>query len=192
MSAPYEIQVIRSSRRSMSVEIRSSRLVVVRAPRLIPEAEIRRFLREKDPWIRKHLAEAARREEQTRSVPGLSWAEMTALGEKAVQELPARAAAFARKMGVRYQGITIRNQKTRWGSCSSRGNLNFNVMLMLCPPDVIDYVVVHELSHLKHMDHSPAFWAEVASVLPDYAASRNWLKQNGAALLARMPRGPEE
>ena len=88
--------------------------------------------------------------------------------------------------------ITIRNQKTRWGSCSSRGNLNFNVMLMLCPPDVIDYVVVHELSHLKHMDHSPAFWAEVASVLPDYAASRNWLKQNGATLLARMPRGPEE
>jgi predicted metal-dependent hydrolase len=96
MSAPYEIQVIRSSRRSMSMEIRSSRLVVVRAPRLIPEAEIRRFLREKDPWIQKHLAEAARREEQTRSVPGLSWAEMTALGEKAVQELPARAAAFAR------------------------------------------------------------------------------------------------
>ncbi|MBO7662929.1 MAG: M48 family metallopeptidase [Clostridia bacterium] len=192
MSAPYEIQIFRSRRKTMSVEIRSSRLVLVRAPLLIPETEIRRFLREKDRWIQKHLAEAARREEEARAVPGLTWAEMTALGKKAVTELSARTEAFARQMGVRVHGITVRNQRTRWGSCSSKGNLNFNLMLMLCPSDVIDYVVVHELCHLKHMDHSPAFWAEVASVLPDYAAARKWLKQNGAALLARMPRGPEK
>ena len=112
---------------------------------------------------------------------------MTALGEKAVQDLSARAAAFARKMGVRYHGITIRNQKTRWGSCSAKGNLNFNCLLMLCPEEVRDYVVVHELCHRKEMNHSAAFWAEVEKYCPDYKFHRKWLKENGASLIARLP-----
>ena len=82
-------------------------------------------------------------------------------------------------MGVDYGRITIRNQKTRWGSCSAKGNLNFNCLLMLMPTEVIDYVVVHELCHLKEMNHSNAFWREVKQVLPDYRKQVKWLKDEG-------------
>ena len=88
-------------------------------------------------------------------------------------------------MGVTYGRITIRNQKTRWGSCSSKGNLNFNCLLMLTPPEVIDYVVVHELCHRKEMNHSKAFWDEVAHVLPDYEKARLWLKTEGDMIMRR-------
>ena len=86
-------------------------------------------------------------------------------------------------MGVDYGQITIRSQKTRWGSCSSKGNLNFNCLLLLAPPEVLDYVVVHELCHRKEMNHSPRFWAEVARVMPDYKVRRKWLKDNGNGLM---------
>ena len=86
-------------------------------------------------------------------------------------------------IGVKCEKWTIRYMKTRWGSCSSRGNLNFNWRLMLAPPRVLDYVVVHELCHRKHMDHSPAFWQEVGNLLPDYKTLRKWLKDNGNTLI---------
>ena len=79
------------------------------------------------------------------------------------------------------------NQRTRWGSCSSKGNLNFNCLLMLCPEDVRDYVVVHELCHRKELNHSPRFWAEVAKVLPGYAVQRKWLKESGGTIIRRLP-----
>ena len=99
--------------------------------------------------------------------------------------IPERVRYFAPKVGVDYGMITIRNQKTRWGSCSARGNLNFNCLLMLAPSEVIDYVVVHELCHRKELNHSPRFWAEVARVLPDYKRQERWLKENGKRLMAR-------
>lgn len=83
--------------------------------------------------------------------------------------------------------ISYRFQRTRWGSCSARGDLSFNCLLLLCPPEVLDYVVVHELCHRRHMDHSGRFWAEVAVMLPDYQARRAWLREHGPALMARLP-----
>ena len=80
------------------------------------------------------------------------------LASKALDYIPGRVKYYADIIGVTYGKITIRNQKTRWGSCSSKGNLNFNCLLMLMPPEVIDYVVVHELCHRKQMNHSKAFW----------------------------------
>lgn len=90
-----------------------------------------------------------------------------------------RVSYFARLMGVSYRNITIREQKTRWGSCSSEKNLNFNWKLILAPPEVLDYVVVHELCHLKEMNHSKAFWDEVGKVMPEYETYKLWLKENG-------------
>ena len=89
-------------------------------------------------------------------------------------------------MGVTYNRITIRHQKTRWGSCSSQGNLNFNCLLMLTPPEVIDSVVVHELCHRKEMNHSDRFYAEVLRVFPNYPKCRKWLKDNGSLLMMRL------
>ena len=93
------------------------------------------------------------------------------------------SAYFAEKIGVSYGRITLRQQKTRWGSCSANGNLNFNWLLILAPPEVLDYVVVHELCHRRQMNHSQAFWNEVSAVLPGYKEQKKWLKDNGWKLM---------
>lgn len=89
---------------------------------------------------------------------------------------------YARIMNVTYGRISIREQKTRWGSCSSAGNLNFNWRLILAPEEVLDYVVVHELAHRREMNHSKAFYAIVESVLPDYRQPKKWLRDKGQTL----------
>ena len=108
-------------------------------------------------------------------------------GQKIQEKIASRVQHYRRIMGVSVGRITIRNQKSRWGSCSSRGNLSFHCLLSRMPETVFNYVVVHELCHRKHMNHSAAFWDEVAAILPDYKASRDWLKREGGALLCRIP-----
>lgn len=93
-----------------------------------------------------------------------------------------RAAYFHQFTGGHYTSITIRDQKTRWGSCSSRGTLSFNYRLVFAPPRVLDYVVVHELCHLTHMDHSPNFWALIEQIMPDYKVYKAWLRDHGHEL----------
>ncbi len=97
-------------------------------------------------------------------------------------QLEARTAYYQKITGGHYTSITIRDQKTRWGSCSSRGTLSFNYRLIFAPAKVLDYVVVHELCHLTHMNHSKDFWDMVASVMPDYKDCKNWLKNHGHEL----------
>lgn len=97
-------------------------------------------------------------------------------------QFEARTAHYQAITGGHYTSITIRDQKTRWGSCSSRGTLSFNYRLIFAPPMVLDYVVVHELCHLTHMNHSKEFWNKVASVMPDYRVYRKWLKEHGHEL----------
>lgn len=94
----------------------------------------------------------------------------------------ARTAYFRAITGGDYTSITIRDQKSRWGSCSSRGTLSFNYRLIFAPPHILDYVVVHELCHLTHMNHSRDFWAKVESVMPDYRECRKWLRDHGHEL----------
>lgn len=174
------IKIIRSDRRTLAVEIRPDGTVLVRAPRGLPQREIDRFLAEKQGWIQEKLA--LRR--SAGDVVPLTETQLRNLAERMKEILPDLAADWAARVGVTYGRITIRNQATRWGSCSAQGNLNFNCLLMLAPPEILDYVIVHELCHRKHMDHSPAFWAEVARVLPDYKTRRKWLKDNGPRLMA--------
>lgn len=96
--------------------------------------------------------------------------------EKIKEKIGSRTAYFAQIMGVNYGMITIRNQKTRWGSCSSKGNLNFNYQLYYLPSELLDYVVVHELAHRRHMNHSKEFWQEVEKYCPMYKLHREKLK----------------
>ena len=180
-----EIEVIRSCRKTLSVEIREGHLLV-RAPLRVSGAEITRFLQEKQGWIDKHMARAQAQEEAKKDILLLTEQEIRILAKEAKRLIPDRAAYFARLMGVSYGRITIRCQRTRWGSCSSKGNLNFNCLLMLAPRDVLDSVIVHELCHRKHMNHSAAFYEDVLRVLPDYRSQDKWLKKNGPLLMARL------
>lgn len=178
-----EYELIRSRRKTLCAEIRDGRLIV-RAPLRVSRAEISRFLTEKRPWIEKHLAQA--REAERNAAERLTQEEIRALTEEARRVIPARVAFYARKVGVDYGRITIRHQRTRWGSCSAKGNLNFNCLLMLTPYEVIDSVIVHELCHRKEMNHSALFYAEVVRVFPEYRKWQLWLKRHGQEILARM------
>ncbi|MDX6769692.1 MAG: M48 family metallopeptidase [Elusimicrobiota bacterium] len=94
----------------------------------------------------------------------------------------ARAAHFAPQLGVTFGRVRVKSQKTLWGSCAPSGDLNFNWRLTLAPPEVLDYVVVHELAHRLEMNHSPRFWAHVARVCPEFKDRRRWLRRNSEAL----------
>ncbi len=178
-----EYQIIRSRRKTLAIEVKTDGTVIVRAPMNLSRSKIDRFVREKEAWIRTRLEKNA----HLASAPILTPEELRGLTGEAQNILPEIAARYAEKLGVTYRRITVRCQKTRWGSCSSKQNLNFNCLLMLTPPEVQEYVVVHELCHLKEMNHSAAFWAEVERILPDYRERRQWLRDHETEIMARRP-----
>ena len=177
--------VIRSRRTTIGLEIKEGGLLV-RAPFFATDGQIQLFVLQHMDWIESHLKKAKQQQKAAADVKPLTRAELTALANEAKKVIPERVKYYAPKIGVTYGRITIRNQKTRWGSCSSKGNLNFNCLLMLTPPEVVDAVVVHELCHRKQMNHSSAFYAEVKRVYPEYDKWNKWLKNNGGAILKRM------
>ena len=180
-----EYEVIRSRRRTLCAEIRQNRLVL-RVPLRATQRDIAAFVEQNRDWIEKHLAKARDRQRQLEALPPLAAEDLRALAEEARRVIPQRVAYYAPLVGVTYGRITIRNQRTKWGSCGTSGNLNFNCLLMLTPPEVVDCVVVHELCHRRVMNHSGRFYAEVLRVYPEYRKWNRWLKENGPLLMARM------
>lgn len=183
-----DIRIIRSRRKTVSIQIDENLRITVRAPLRMPDGAIRAFIEERSAWIEKNLEKMRERKEEMQPEPEevLTVEEIRALAKEAADYIPKRVSFYAEKIGVNYGRITIRNQKSRWGSCSGRGNLNFNCLLMLTPPEIIDYVVVHELCHRLEMNHSPYFWAKVECILPDYKNRRKWLRTNGEKIMHRM------
>ncbi len=178
-------EVHRSKRKSVSMEIRPDKTVVIRAPKWMSDEEIDRFFTEKSGWIEKSIRKLDEQREKYKDIEPLTADEMQKLADKAGEVLPKKARLYAERLGVSFGRITIRNQRTRWGSCSSKGNLNFNCLIMLAPEYVQDYVVVHELCHLIEMNHSKRFWALVESVIPDYRKSEGYLKTQGPVLMQK-------
>lgn len=180
-----EVKIIRSNRKTVSIQVNQDLSITVRAPQRVTQKEIKRILEKNDSWIQKHIEMLREKQAEAEDVKKLTAEEIKTLAEQALKLIPQRVEYFARQVGVTYGRITIRNQKTRWGSCSSKGNLNFNCLLILAPTEILDYVVVHELCHRKEMNHSKAFWTEVEKVLPDYRQSVQWLKENGNQIMQR-------
>lgn len=181
---PYTL--IRSNRKSCSISITPDGRITVRVPLLISDREIRHLLTDRQTWIITKYLEQQQKQARM-PVSDLTDTQRAALTQRYIaaarEYFPKRAAHFQQFTGGTYSRITIRDQKTRWGSCSARGTLSFNWRLMLAPPAILDYVVVHELCHLTHMNHSPAFWQAVEAVCPDYRDSRRWLKEHGQELV---------
>lgn len=183
-------RLIRARRKTLSIRITQEGDLEIRAPLGMPKGEIEAFLKEKAQWIETHRAKVLAEYAQGQEAP-LGEEEILTLAEQMRQRLPEKLNRHAASMGVTFGRVTIRCQQTRWGSCSSRGNLNFNCLLMLAPEEVLDYVVVHELAHRKQMNHSALFWQEVARECPDYKKSLRWLKDRGGALLSRARAGKD-
>lgn len=215
-------QLIRSNRKTISIQIQRDGQVLVRAPLRAPEHLIRAFVESKRDWINEKKLLAAQSTVQparkfaqgetflllgkplplrvvTGQTVALSLQESgLCLSSRALPRAQAvfeawykaqaarvfaeRAQFFAARHGFRYEKLRITSARTRWGSCSSRGVLSFTWRLVMAPLDVLDYVVIHELAHLKVKNHSAVFWAEVARLMPDYKSRRDWLKKNGHLL----------
>lgn len=169
-----EYQWVRSNRKTTAIQINEKGDIIVRSPYSVSRRKVEQMLREKQDWIEKHQKAIKERENSRREMTEQERREGI---ERAKQILPARIQYYAKIMGVTYGKVTLREQKTRWGSCSSKGNLNFNWKLALMPDEILDYVVVHELAHRMEMNHSDKFWKIVENVLPDYRERRKWLKE---------------
>ena len=182
-----KVNIIRSDRKTLSIQLKTGE-IIARAPLRMKDKEIYGFIETKKLWIEKNLAKIDERHKALDEVQPFTQEEIKALAEKAKTIIPERVKYYAPKIGVTYNRITIRCQRTRWGSCSSKGNLNFNCLLALFSLEVIDSVVVHELCHRKHMNHSLQFYAEVEKVFPEYKRCNKWLKDNGGAYMGRLMR----
>lgn len=187
MNADIKINIIRTDRKTLSIQLKHGE-IIARAPLRMKDKEIYSFIESKKSWIEKNLAKIEEREKAISEEQPFTQKEIIALVEKAKIIIPERVKYYAPKIGVTYNRITIRCQRTRWGSCSSKGNLNFNCLLAMFPLEVIDSVVVHELCHRKHMNHSLQFYAEVEKVFPEYKRWHKWLKDNGGAYMGRLMR----
>lgn len=174
-----EVTVIKSRRKTIAIQVNSDLSVTVRAPYGVTEKYIEEFLNKNEAWISKQMNEIKVKKKSVESgnVENVTLDKIKALADQALETIPTRVEYFARIIGVTYGNITIRNQKTRWGSCSSKGNLNFNYQLYYLPDELLDYVVIHELAHRRYMDHSKEFWAEVEKYCPDYRERRQQLKK---------------
>lgn len=172
------VQIIRSSRKSIGLQVKENGEVLARIPARLSDRELREFLEAHRQWVLQKVL-LARRSAGTRKTTGaVPVQELDAAEKERIREkIAGRVCHYCRVMGVTVGRITIRNQKTRWGSCSAKGNVNFNYQLYYLPDELLDYVVVHELAHRRHMNHSAAFWKEVEKYFPDYIECREELKK---------------
>ena len=163
-----EYRIIRSGRKTLGLTVKADG-VTVRAPYSVSAGRIEKFVKEHTDWIEKSLAKQKAAEKELEGIEPLTDGQIRELAQKAQAVIPERVGYYAPIVGVRVGRITIRNQRTKWGSCAvARGNLNFNCLLMLAPPEVLDCIVVHELCHLKVAGHSAGFYEEVLRVYPEY------------------------
>ena len=169
-----EVQWVRSGRKTIAIQVKEDGSVVVRIPWRVTRKQAEAFLQEKSEWVEKQQKQMAIRRSRQ---PRLTEEERKRGRALAKEMIPQRTAWYASQMGVTYNRIFIREQKTRWGSCSGQGNLSFNWKLILLPQELMDYVIVHELAHRKEMNHSKEFWKALETVLPDYRKRRKRLKE---------------
>lgn len=176
--------LIRSKRRTCLIQVRGAD-IIVRVPMRTSQAKIDAFVKEHWDWA---VSRVEKNIKNNGGVPEkLTAEELADLTARAKILIPERVAFYAERMGVQYGTITIRHQRRRWGSCNADGDLSFNCLLLLTPPEALDSVVVHELCHCLQLNHSKAFYREVYKYYPDYDEWHQWFNNHGNMLLGRLP-----
>jgi predicted metal-dependent hydrolase len=168
-----EYSIIRSKRKTISLQIKG-RDVIVRAGNWVPKWFISQIVSQKYDWIMRKI-----QNNLSTQIKTYTPSQLIEMKDRAKHIFPPKINYFAGLIGVSYNKVSFRNQKSRWGSCSSRGNLNFNIHLVNVPEFVLDYVIIHELCHLIEHNHSARFWSLVALHCNEYKESINWLKEYG-------------
>lgn len=186
LQIPYIL--IKSRRKSCSISVDMEKGVIVRIPVGFSQKQLGEFFQEKEEWITRYYLKYKETQEKINKKRGAMTSHQREALQKRYREaakeyIPKRVEFYKQFVSGDYSRITIRDQKTRWGSCSASGTLSFSWRLMLAPPAILDYVVVHELCHFEHMNHSREFWQAVENILPDYKQRRDWLKEHGAELM---------
>lgn len=171
-------EIIYSRRKTIGIYITKEQTIQVRAPYFTSKQLVQEILYEKKNWIAKTLSKLEMQKQH--HIKEFSEEDQKEYREKARKMITEKVKYYSCLMNVSYNRIAIKDQKTCFGSCSKQGNLNFNWRLILMPEEILDYVVIHELAHLKEMNHSSAFWKLVEEILPDYKTKRKWLKEQGA------------
>ena len=163
-------KLIKSFRKTIALQVRNWE-IIVKSPFFVTKKTIQTFLEKHQNWITKKL------QNTRKSI--INPNDLDVYKKQAKEYIPSRVAELATKNWLEYNTIKITSAKTRWWSCTSKKNLNFSFRLILAPKEVIDYVIIHELSHLIHMNHSRRFWWKVTEMMPDYKTHEKWLKENG-------------
>ena len=171
------MKIIRSHRKTLALEISSDASLIIRAPKLMPIFLIKKFIKQKQNWIIKKQNLVKLRNQKIKSIQPSQISK-----NEAFQKIYERVKYYSSLSGFKYQNIKITSAQKRWGSCNAHNNLNFPKRLALAPNKIIDYVVIHELCHIKEKNHSQNFWNEVIKLMPDYKKYRQWLKNNGYSL----------
>lgn len=169
-----EIQIKKSFRKTLSMRFDKNGVLQVKAPVFLTQGQIQKFIHENQKWIEKH--------EKQKQDSILDPSKVSLYKKQAQEVIIPRVEELAKEHGFMYNSIKITSAQTRWGSCTSKKNLNFTYRLVLAPQKSIDYVIIHELCHLRHMNHSRRFWDEVAKIMPDYKVHEKWLKDHGATI----------
>lgn len=178
-----EYTLIRSRRKTIALQVNSKAELVVRAPNFAPKKIIEGFIAEKTKWLDEKIAIKKRQLEaleQNIEPRGEQWyKDKKAQARKLFHE---RVDYYEKLTGLKVSKLKLSSAKTRWGSCSRAGNISLVWRLVMAPIEIVDYVIVHEIIHLRHPNHSKAFWDDVAKIIPDYKTHRRWLRDNGYAL----------
>ncbi len=169
----YKIRVIRSKRKSVALEVSQDLCVIVRVPLRFPDTEINKLISRHEEWIKKAIE---KRRERANKYPQPTDEEIKALYEKAEKIIPPRVKYYSELTGLTPTGIKITGAKKRFGSCSGKNSLCFSYLLVRYPDAAIDYVVLHEIAHIKHHNHSKDFYALVRQYMPDYKEREKLLK----------------
>jgi predicted metal-dependent hydrolase len=175
----YETRKSKRSKR-ISIRIYPDASVVVSSPRLVPDIVLKNFLKDRSTWIFQKLDE--QKERGDKRIAGSDKIDYFKKKAQAGLLIKEKIKKLNENYGFKFKRVFIRNQKTRWGSCSRDGNLNFNYKMIYLPQELADYIVVHELCHLKELNHSARFWSLVARTVPDYSNRRKELRREGLTL----------
>jgi len=180
---PLADEVIYSDRHTISLEISPQAKLIVRSPKKADKAFVRAFIEAKKTWIEKKKTMRIRQLEDLSRIDGIACSKEDK--EEAARIIKERLDLYSLKMGVKYDSFGISSARKRWGACCRRADIRINWKLTKAQDTVLDYVIVHELAHIKERNHSKRFWALVAQTLPDHKDRRKWLKEYGHRLQAQ-------